>query len=246
MEGRVGSPAGGDGRKGDPPLTSLTFSLPVQPGKDPETYVIQIPRDQVYRVPPPENAKIVESYQGMQSNKKDTRLRKCCFWFLVPLAVLGILIGIIVGTINGLYTPKSPKFSMATIQFKKSPRHPNFHVSLLVHNTNQRMKVSFGDGGKSSLVFKNREIGKGKYPTVSVKPKETTAVDLKMAAKLSGDLHKELNGRRKKSMALKISVPMEISSWAKGKKKDVSIKCVFKVGSLAKSADLSEECETDF
>ncbi|XP_019183650.1 PREDICTED: uncharacterized protein LOC109178471 [Ipomoea nil] len=246
MDGRV-SPVGGDGRKGDPALTSLTFSLPVQPGEAPETYVVQIPRDQVYRVPPPENAKIVEGYQEMRStNKKDTRLRKCCFWFLVPLVVLGILIGTIVGSINAMYTPKSPKFSIAAIQYKKSARHPTFHISLHVHNINQRMKVSFGDGGKSSLVFKNRVIGKGKYPSVSVKPKKSTDVDLKMVAKLSGDLRKELNGRRKKLMALKISVPMEISSWAKGKKKDISIKCVFKVGSLAKSTDLSEECQADF
>lgn len=257
MEGRV-SPAGGDGRKGDPPLTSsLTFSLPVPPGKTPETYVIQIPRDQVYRVPPPENAKFVENYQGVQSTKKDTQLRKCCFWFLIPVVVLGIVIGTIVGTINGVYAPKSPQFSIATVQYKKSPepagrhrpatRHPTFYISLHVDNVNERMKVSFGDGGKSSLVFKNRVVGRGKYPSVSIKPRETTDVDLEMEAKLSGDLQKELNNRTKKSMTLKVSVPMEIKSWAKGKKKDVTIKCEFKVDSLAKSSQvLSEECQTDF
>ncbi|RWW13302.1 hypothetical protein GW17_00022993 [Ensete ventricosum] len=55
------------------------------PGPDPEprlgTYVVRVPKDpQVYRVPPPENAKLAERYRNQ--NKSRRRGSPCLKWIL--------------------------------------------------------------------------------------------------------------------------------------------------------------------
>ncbi|GAA0159169.1 hypothetical protein LIER_16010 [Lithospermum erythrorhizon] len=67
-------------------------------GKEKETFVVRMPRDQVYRVPPPEHAKIVENYKNIPKEKKGCKVSLCC-WVLIALAILGIAIGIIVAII---------------------------------------------------------------------------------------------------------------------------------------------------
>nr|GMD96780.1 uncharacterized protein LOC109178471 [Ipomoea batatas] len=123
MEGRV-SPAGGDGRKGDPVLTYLTVLLPSNRG----------------RLPRP-----------TQSNSLATKF-----------------------TVSG--NRKMPKSSRITMECSPIRRIHSFANVAFENEGFVWRRI----GGKSSLVFKNRAIENGKYPSVSVNPKETTDVDLKM------------------------------------------------------------------
>ncbi|KAJ0086574.1 hypothetical protein Patl1_08502 [Pistacia atlantica] len=54
------------------------------------TYVVQIPKDQVYRVPPPENALIVERHD----KEKAKSCCSCCICCGVFIAIVVIAIGI--------------------------------------------------------------------------------------------------------------------------------------------------------
>ncbi|RAL43980.1 hypothetical protein DM860_014117 [Cuscuta australis] len=236
MEERV-PPAGGDeGWKGVPPRAPS------------ETYVVQIPRDQVYRVPPPENAKFIQTYRGKQS-KNDTNLPKCCCccccWFLTPLLFISIAISIFLVIVNVLYPPIPPQFSITRVHYLKNS---TVEISLHVENNNARSKVLFGRGGKSGLVFKNHAVATGRFPpSVLLEPRGRKDVDLKLVGdvvNLSRDLRKELNEEGKaKPMTLKVSsVSMEVSSWMKGKKKDATIiTCEFKVDSLKKKIEKRAE-----
>ncbi|OMO94284.1 hypothetical protein COLO4_16431 [Corchorus olitorius] len=65
------------------------------------TYVIQVPKDQIYRVPPPENALIAQRHQNnnIQGNKDTPCCSRlwCCIVFIIVvlLLVLAILAWII-------------------------------------------------------------------------------------------------------------------------------------------------------
>ncbi|XVF36736.1 hypothetical protein REPUB_Repub19eG0083900 [Reevesia pubescens] len=67
----------------------------------PGTYVVQVPKDQIYRVPPPENALIAERHRSNhQGNKIDNR--GCCsrrlIWllsFVILVVVLGLIAWIV-------------------------------------------------------------------------------------------------------------------------------------------------------
>lgn len=260
MEERSPPAAGGKARNLLSSATSLRLSLTPARSAD-HTYVVQIPRDQVYRVPPPENAKIVENHRQPDTQKK--RKCTCCCWVFSAILLIGILIGIIVLIIHTIYAPKSPEFSITNVHFKnvtqpsngqKNKSHPQavvpqFEIDLKIVNVNERMDVSFGkgDNGIATLSFKNHEIGHGKYPSISQKPKDSTNSQFNLdAGKLTGDFQKSLNDDKKPiPMTLTINAPMEITSWAKTLKKDVTVTCDFDVESVkGKSKIKSEDCQS--
>ncbi|XP_055818441.1 NDR1/HIN1-like protein 13 [Solanum dulcamara] len=262
MEERSPPAAGGKARNLLSSATSLRLSLTPACSAD-HTYVVQIPRDQVYRVPPPENAKIVENHRQPDTQKK--RKCTCCCWVFSAILLIGILIGIIVLIIHTMYAPKSPEFSITNVHFKnvtqpsngqKNKSHPQavvpqFEIDLKIVNVNERMNVSFGkgDNGIATLSFKNHEIGRGKYPSISQKPKDSTNSQFNLdAGKLTGDFQKSLNDDKKSiPMTLTINAPMEITSWAKTLKKDVTVTCDFDLESVkGKSKIKSEDCQSDF
>ncbi|KAK4721856.1 hypothetical protein R3W88_012089 [Solanum pinnatisectum] len=259
MEERSPPAAGGKGRNLLSSATSLRLSLTPARSQD-HTYVVQIPRDQVYRVPPPENAKIVENHRQPDTQKK--RKCTCCCWIFSALLLIGIAIGIIVLIVHTTYTPKSPEFSIINVHFKnltqpsngqknKSHPVPQFEIHLKIVNINERMDASFGkgDNGIATLNFKNREIGHGKYTAISQKPKDSTNSQFNLdAGKLPADFQKSLNDDKKAiPMTLTINAPMEITSWAKTLQKEVTVTCDFDVESVkGKSKIKSEDCKTDF
>ncbi|KAF4400488.1 hypothetical protein G4B88_023281 [Cannabis sativa] len=65
----------------------------------PETYVIQIPKDQIYRVPPPENARTAELRlrKPLNNSKARKSTNRACLFLLcivITLLVVGLVIGL--------------------------------------------------------------------------------------------------------------------------------------------------------
>ncbi|CAN4106384.1 unnamed protein product [Withania somnifera] len=243
-------------------LSSTSLRLSLRPTRSTDhTYVVQIPRDQVYRVPPPENAKIVEHHRQPATQKK--RKCTCCCWVLSVLLLLGIMIGVIMYIILKLYSPKCPEFSVINVHFKNFTQptngqknshpktHPEFEVDLTIVNVNERMDVAFGKGnnGKAALIFNKHEIGLGKYPSISQKPKDSTNAHFNLdPGNWPRDIQKSLDDNKKPiPMTLSINATMEITSWAKNLKKDVTVTCDFNIESMKnKSKIKSEDCQTNF
>lgn len=65
------------------------------------TYAILIPRDQIYRVPPPESANLVRQYYDRRS------CRRCCFLFLFLFLIL-LLAGISAAVFYFVVKPEAP------------------------------------------------------------------------------------------------------------------------------------------
>ncbi|GAU24548.1 hypothetical protein TSUD_148890 [Trifolium subterraneum] len=84
-------------------------SKPQLPAINPGTYVVRVPKDQIYRVPPPENAHIVEQHHSAPPKK--TNCTRCyCITFIIIFLAVVILIG---GVLGGLFfmaqQPRCPK-----------------------------------------------------------------------------------------------------------------------------------------
>ncbi|KAL0283167.1 UNVERIFIED_CONTAM: NDR1/HIN1-like protein 13 [Sesamum angustifolium] len=186
------------------------------------TYVVQIPRDQIYRVPPPEHARIVEDHKRNTSSKKaGGRSTVCCIF--IPIVVVSVIItAAVYGLRYTLYDAKSPKFAVSGIQAKNlegtGRRPPRYDVTLLANNPNTRMSISYLQGGKEgTLALKNQQIGKGGIQPMVKQESGTSAVDVHV-----------------------------ISSWVRNERKDLNVTCEFKVrNSLTGKAKIaSQECNT--
>ncbi|KAK6125774.1 hypothetical protein DH2020_040485 [Rehmannia glutinosa] len=232
---------------------------------DLETYVVQIPRDQIYRVPPPEHARIYEHYHKRTSpnNHKTTTCRKTLCWAAaVPILLIAAAVIAVLAIRATLYNPTSPEFSVAAIQARnldqpvKDHRHlPEFDVTLRAGNPNPRLFVSYKEGGEASLVFKNQKIGQGQILSTVEQPPNGGSADFPVVLygngppPLSPEIKKSLiDGATEKSMVVTIEVPMEINSWVRNERKDIKISCNFRVKNslMNKTKISSQECRTEF
>ncbi|XP_022843000.1 NDR1/HIN1-like protein 13 [Olea europaea var. sylvestris] len=252
-----------DGKDEPPSSNSMALVPGPLPLENSETYIVQIPRDQVYRVPPPENAKIVESHRRPpQDRKKKACFGGSCWWIILAFALIGLTVGISVGVTRALYKPRYPTFSVTKIHVKNleqfinghhgSSHSPEYDVTLKAHNPNERMDVSFkGAAGKASIEFKKQKIARGGVPNLTLDPNGSTNIPLVLhgtKASIENDIKKSLDGTKPKLMHLNIEVPMEVKSWAKTVQKDAAINCDIKVDSLLRKTTkiLSQECQTNF
>ncbi|CAL0305552.1 unnamed protein product [Lupinus luteus] len=236
-----------------PPQPYATTSPKLQiPYIGPGTYVVQVPKDQVYRIPPPENARIAEYYRN--SPGKDKK-RSCCCCFFICLIVFIVILIIIGALIGGLFSivlkPKNPKFSIQRFQLKNST-HPLYNIILKVNNPNSKVGINYKEGGDVSLSLKQREIASGAYP--SFYEAHDSSKEIRLALKASKyDLPKEVNksmkNKKKKvnvtfTLTMKLHAQMKMWSLRSGTI-TYSITCQVKVDTLAKNTRvISQQCET--
>lgn len=175
MEGRV-PPAAAEATDDPPPPPP---PQPLSSDDTKETYIVQIPRDQIYRVPPPAHAKIVERYRN-PSRQREGCGGKCGLWIVVALISLAAIVGIGVAIVHMFFSSsKTPEFSVTKVLVKNPPTshakhtHPTYEISLQAGNPNERMGISYEYGGKASLSFKKKKIGGGEYPSLSQEAKDS-------------------------------------------------------------------------
>ncbi|PSR88092.1 Methyltransferase PMT10 [Actinidia chinensis var. chinensis] len=258
MEGRV-PPAAADAND-DPPLS---LCLPPPPSSSSsETYIVQIPRDQIYRVPPPENAKIVESYRNPDHKQEKYCGGKRSLWILLTLVVLAAIVGTIIGVNHMFFSPKAPEFSITKVLLittpppqtshkeHETPPTPTYEISLKADNPNGRMGVSYENGGETSLSFEHKKIAGGKYTSLYQEAKESDIVHLTLDSSdgtLPSQVEKNMEETKTNTpvaLSLTINVPIKLKgmvSWSK----DMKVICDFKVSTLASGTHLSSQnCET--
>jgi hypothetical protein len=261
MEGRV-PPAGGD-ETDDNPLVGLPRPPPPPPlAFHSETYVIQVPKDQIYRIPPPENALIAERLRkpGKRNKKKSRRCSFCLLLTGVILVVLA-LIGIAIATLYFVFNPKGPSFSVvqALVKNPKSSsthKHsqPGYEISLRVKNPNEFMGIYYRSGGVATLSFKGKKIAKGKFPRSYQDMKKSTKIKVVLKGSnttLPRQIDKSVKDKKSKlpiflALNVKFQVKMKlgtIKTWII----DTDVACKFKVRKLGMGTKiLWQKCQTEF
>ncbi|KAI4386177.1 hypothetical protein MLD38_004132 [Melastoma candidum] len=131
------------------------------------TYVIQVPKDQVYRVPPPENAKLQERYAR---RSRSLRRRHPCFCYLIlSLAVLLLLVAVTAGVLYLVFQPRYPVILVDSASFSglenitsltSQPASPSVGLSLTLRNDNRKIGVYYTGGGVA-VSYDGVELGRG-------------------------------------------------------------------------------------
>ncbi|EEF48481.1 conserved hypothetical protein [Ricinus communis] len=231
-----------------PPQPTLILHDPVISQSPPifesGTYVVQVPKDQIYRVPPPENALIVERHRNPQQ-KKRTRYCSffCCCFLIVATAVIAIALGI--GLSFAFFKSKNPEFRVQRFIVKNNTSHhyPDYDITLKVRNPNDKSDILYMQGGVASLLYKDQKMAAGKFPTFHQDNKNSTYIGIV----LKGQSIKGAKPKMHVSFSLKIGIPakMKTSSFISGEVKIV-VKCEFMVDTLAKGTRiLSQQCQTN-
>lgn len=267
MEGRVSPTTGDDPAGDDPPLLSAAYSSPpcsARPSH--ETYVIQIPKNQVYRVPPPENAIIAERFRngpGPETNKaKKPRLSGRLLISIVVLIVF-IIIAITMMILYLVLSPNGPMFSVLKVVVIQNPKsstksknkHPSYEISLAAKNPNTRTGFDYETSGGVALLFGGKEIANGKFPAFHQEKDNSTKLKLVMSgstnAGLPHEMEKTMNETKSKeplSLALAMDVRMKMEFWfIKTWIMDSKTNCDFKVSTLGPdSRVVSQKCHSKF
>ncbi|CAN6720696.1 unnamed protein product [Malus baccata var. baccata] len=125
------------------------------------TYIVQVPKDQNYHVPPLENAHIDPS------RKRKRPL--CCNLYCIGIIAFIVLLVVMLVTIFSIMFANSenPIFSIErVVVHSKSNGLPDYSVTLRVQNPNSRLAIVY-NGGDTSLHFRQKTIANGKYPSLT-------------------------------------------------------------------------------
>ena len=82
-----------------------------KPPPPPGTYLVQIPKEQIYRIPPPENARRYEDLSRRKPNR--SACRRCCCYSLAALLVLVTLSAALFWIFFLVFRPHKPMFSVS-------------------------------------------------------------------------------------------------------------------------------------
>ncbi|GLT33826.1 hypothetical protein SLA2020_083840 [Shorea laevis] len=154
----------------------------------PGTYVIQIPKDQILRVPPPENAK---RFQQLSKRKPGRgKCRRCFCFFLATLFVFLLAVGIAAGVFYLVVRPKSPEYSVQSLAIEgfnltsSSSFSPEFNVNVRANNPNNKIGIYYEKDSSVRVYYHDINICSGSLP-VFYQPKNNVTV-FQMALKGSG------------------------------------------------------------
>lgn len=246
--------------------------LVLSPATDYErVLVVQIPKDQIYWVPPPENAFIVERHRSPAKKAQQSRLCSCFSWcscismcIVVSffMAIFLVVITILPYTIGLVFLPRVPVFhikhfsakSVSHVSNQQANARLQYEITLMDENPNPLAGISYEEDGQASLSCKAREIAAGKYPPLNQVGKETSSVKLileGLAVKQPEDIQKSMTNTKSKiqvSFSLEMDVPakMRIGMLKSGLFK-FTVSCNFVVDTLEKNQAirvLSQKCNT--
>ncbi|KAK7320498.1 hypothetical protein VNO77_30026 [Canavalia gladiata] len=237
----------------NPPPQPLS-EKPVPP---PGTYVIRIPKDQVYRVPPPENA----HRQDQFIRRKHRRSRCCCCfcWLIGFIFILIVLLGIAAGVLYLVFRPEAPKYTIDGIAIRgmnvTSPSSaeevsPEFDVTVKADNPNDKIGIRYETDSSAEIFYNDVRLCNGALPAFYQPSNNVTVFKTVLRGngiKLrSGDRSALLEAQTKRKVPLTVSLraPVKIKvgsvqTW----KITVKVDCDVTVNELTAQAKIvSKHC----
>lgn len=250
----------------EPMLTLATRPNPSpdKPVPPPGTYVIHIPKDQVYRVPPPENA---DRYQAL-TRKSKTRRRPCCCclcWSLGVLALILALVAVSAAIFYLVVKPRSPNYSIDAVSISgvnltaaaasaassaSLTVSPEFDVTVRADNPNKKIGIYYEPKSSVGIYYDGVSLCNGAVPSF-YQPSNNVTV-FKTALKGSGVVLTstvknsllQAQSQGKVPLLLTVRAPVKIKvgsvkSWTI----TVKVDCDITVDSLTTNAKiLSKDC----
>ncbi|KAL5719370.1 hypothetical protein ACHQM5_012159 [Ranunculus cassubicifolius] len=230
---------------------SVSLSFPPGRAPAPGTYVVQLPKDQILRYPPPPSRL---PYRARNPRKR-SRCCCCCLCMLITLITLIVLSAIFAGVIYFVYNPKAPKYTIDNISIQgfnlsspSSTYSPKMDVTVRAQNPNGKIGIYYVKGSSVSVSHSNvGDLCTGVLPVFYQPTKNTTVFNTTLndeagSMMLSTENYQTIRDeQRKKQIPLRVNmkVPVKIKFGSiKTWKITVKVHCSITVDSLAKNASI--------
>lgn len=234
-----------------------TKSVPEKPAPtQPGTYVIQIPKDIIYRIPPPENARRYE-----RLTRRQTRRNPCCCclcWLIGLIFVLSFLVALTAGIFYLVFRPETPNYSVNDISItgfnlssSKLSISPQFDVAVRADNPNDKIGIYYEKGSSVTVYHSDVKLSNGVVPAFYQPSNNVTVFHTELSGSgivLGNTVHEELVNQVKQgkilfSLRLKAPVRIKVGS-VKSWTITVKVSCDVTVDKLtAESKILSKDCD---
>lgn len=229
--------------------------LPSKPVPPPATYVVQFPKEQILRYPPPENARKYQMYT--RRAKRGTCCRRCCCFTLCLLVLLIVAAAISAGVLYLVFRFKAPKYTVTHLAIKgvnltsAVPVSPGFDVSIRAENPNGKVGIYYLDGSAVNVFHGDVLLSHGVLPNFYQPKKNTTVIQTELKGSgvvLGGTVKTALRDEQSQGrvpFAVRIKAPVKIivgsaNTW----KINVKVKCDVVVDTLDEKAKIiSNNCD---
>ncbi|CAH2060782.1 unnamed protein product [Thlaspi arvense] len=231
--------------------------FPRKPAPPPATYVIKVPKDQIYYVPPPEREHLIQRLSRKKVNR--SRFRCCLCSFLATIFIVIVLAGISLATLYLVFRPESSKYSVEGFSVSginltsSSPISPKFNVTVKSRNGNGKIGIYYEKGSTVDVYYNDVDLCNGALPTFYQPAMNVTVIKTALTGsriQLTSAMRKEMRDElSKKTMPfkLKIKAPVKIKvgsvkTWTI----TVKVNCDVTVDKLtAPSSIVSGKCSHD-
>nr|CAD1817380.1 unnamed protein product [Ananas comosus var. bracteatus] len=131
------------------------------------------PKDQVFRVPPPENASKLAAYTRRSSSSRRRRRRRCCCLLLAAAAALALALAAAAAALYFALRPKLPSFSLASLAINglapsssssSSPISPDLAAAIRARNPNSKIGLRYLPGGSVAASYGAVALANGAWP----------------------------------------------------------------------------------
>ncbi|XP_043725885.1 NDR1/HIN1-like protein 13 [Telopea speciosissima] len=240
------------------PASSATRPMLEKPPPPPGTYVVQLPKDQIYKVPSPRAAVRYENY----SIRKPRRCGGCCCrcfcCFFGFILILAILLGVAALVFYFVVKPQTPSYSVDKLSIKgfnmtqlatSQSLSTEFDATVSADNPNTKIGIYYEPDSSVTIYHSNVKLSNGSVP-VFYQPTQnvtnfvvTMTGTVPLTSTLSSTLIAEQNAG-KIPLVLNINVPAKlkigaVTTWVF----TVKVTCNIVVNSLSvNSSIVSKSC----
>ncbi|KAL0435248.1 UNVERIFIED_CONTAM: NDR1/HIN1-like protein 13 [Sesamum radiatum] len=228
---------------------------PSKPVPPPATYVVQLPREQILRYPPPENAR---KFQALTRRKnRRSCCRRCCCFTLCLLVFLVIAAAVSAGVLYLVFRFKSPKYTVTHLAIKgmnltsAAPISPGFDVTIRAENPNGKVGIYYLKDSAVNVFYNDVKLSSGVLPAfyqprknVTVMQTALTGSDVVLGGTVKTALRNAQNqGRIPFVVKTKAPVKIEVGS-VKTWEITVKVKCDVVMDGLNQKAQIvSHDCD---
>ncbi|KAL2316939.1 hypothetical protein Fmac_030815 [Flemingia macrophylla] len=228
---------------------------PVPP--PPATYFIQIPKDQIYRVPPPENARRYDQYT--RRKHRQNRCCRCLCWLVGLVAVFVVLLGIAAGVFYLVFRPEAPNYTIENIAIRginltsasSAAISPEFNVTVKADNPNNKIGIHYLKDSSAEVFYNDVRLCNGALPAFYQPSNNVTVFGTALKGNgivLRSDDQRALvesQTKQKVPLTVRIRAPVKIKVGSvKTWKITVKVDCDVTVNSLTENAKIvSKHCD---
>ncbi|KAL6640492.1 hypothetical protein ACP70R_021615 [Stipagrostis hirtigluma subsp. patula] len=171
--------------------TPLHPSFRRPPAPPPGTYIIQVPKDQVLRVPPPDRARRYRKLAARPARRR--LLRRACCLACAALLLLVVLAAAFVGAVYLVFRPRAPAFSVASLSIRgvdvdpaalSSALSPAVDAAVRADNgRNKKVGVDYRGGGEVAVSYSGVRLAAGQWPAFYQAPRNVTVFSTSLSGK---------------------------------------------------------------